>query len=184
MKKLKHYVNNPQEYDKKEGDEIWLVLDTDFEIENPNLQVIENKKEILLSIRQKCKEQCWNVAQSNPCFEVWLYYHQESDIPVFPAGDYENIETAKNWKKHVSKIITGGFNSKKHFIFIEKAIKNPKAVFESYENGMPKPATTEVFLLAEKIYPFIKGYLEGFIAKMEEFTTKMEQSQKELKNIE
>ncbi len=169
---IKSSTNLDGKYEISEIDEVWIVLDTDLEIENPNLQVIENKKEMLLSIRQKCQEQGWNIAQSNPCFEVWLYYHKNINPPIFSAE--QNIELPNDWKNLVSS-----FDTKTHIYensaFLT-AITNAKAIFERDENGMPKPATTEVFLLAEKIYPFIKENLAKFAVEKEKFNQNLKDS--------
>lgn len=65
---------------------VWFVIDTD---------TWEREGKIAL-LRDFCKSnndhfpkeydevkpyQAWNVAQSNPCFEIWLYYHIYSDLP-------------------------------------------------------------------------------------------------------
>jgi hypothetical protein len=126
-------------YDYRETDIVWIVLDTDKDKK-------ESRKEQLIDIRIKCNSERWNIAQSNPCFEVWLYYHQESNIPEF-----ENIEIPSNWKKLVNNIISGGFDSRKHPVFIETAIKNSEKHFQVDENNFPYIATTEVFKLAQNI---------------------------------
>ena len=52
------------ELDLKQNDEVWFVIDTDE---------WGNK---IISLKDDCNtKQSWNVAQSNPCFEIWLYYH-------------------------------------------------------------------------------------------------------------
>ena len=45
-------------------DEIWFVIDTDT--------WYEKIEELRSAVK---KEKGWYIAQSNPCFEVWLYYH-------------------------------------------------------------------------------------------------------------
>jgi hypothetical protein len=66
-------------------------------------------------------ETYWNVAQSNPGFEVWLYFHAKSNLPEL--GD---IAQCNNWKPHLPKVIKGGFNSDFHPASIEVAIENAK----------------------------------------------------------
>ena len=43
---------------------------------------------------------------SNPCFEVWLFFHHFSDLP-------EGLErfSANDWKSHLNSAIPGGFDS-------------------------------------------------------------------------
>jgi len=122
-----------------EGDEIWIVLDTDI---YGNSHRIEKLK----AVRQECFDKNWNIAQSNPCFEVWLYYHKESQKPNF-----ENIEVPSEWKKRVGEIIKGGFNSKKHAYFLPTAMINAEVNFELDNNNFPDISSTEVFKLAKSI---------------------------------
>lgn len=94
------------------------------------------------------------VAQSNPCFEVWLYYHLHSQKPK-----PEDVEKFNGWKSFVNKSIKGGFDSRKHSIFIGTAIENTKKNY-SETNGKIDIACTEVFKLAETFYPFVKSVIE------------------------
>lgn len=122
-----------------ESDEIWIVLDTDI---YKNLNRIQELKEV----RQACKDKKWFIAQSNPCFEVWLYYHQESEKPNF-----ENINIPSEWKNYVNKAFKGGFDARKHPVFIQTALENAKLNFEYDQNLFPNIASTEVFELANNI---------------------------------
>ena len=121
-------------------DEIWLVFDTDKWGEK---QISET--------REKCKKYNWNVAQSNPCFEVWLFYH------LFEFEEFEGMNISKKWKQFVNSKISGGFDFKKHSIFIETAIKNAKLKF----NNSMDIGSSEVFKLAESFYPFIEDKIEN-----------------------
>lgn len=122
-----------------ENDEIWLVLDTD---------IYENANRIkeLKAVREKCAAKKWRIAQSNPCFEVWLYYHQENQKPNF-----DNMAIPSVWKNYVDTIIKGGFDARKHPILIETALENAKTNFEYDQNQFPNIACTEVFHLANNI---------------------------------
>jgi hypothetical protein len=122
-----------------EGDEIWIVLDTDT---YGNSRRIEKLK----AVRQECVDKQWKIAQSNPCFEVWLYYHKETQKPNF-----ENIEAPSEWKKRVGEIIKGGFNSKKHAYFLPTAMVNAETNFALDNNNFPDVSSTEVFQLAKSI---------------------------------
>lgn len=54
-----------EEYGLHEEDQLWLVMDIDGWDEN-----------LLRSIGKECEEKSgWNIALSNPCFEVWLHLH-------------------------------------------------------------------------------------------------------------
>lgn len=72
-----------------ERDRVWLVLDTDI------------WRAQLHEIRQECAAHPhWRVAQSNPCFEVWLYFHAKDSLPTL-----QHIDRCKNWKPHIPTVI-------------------------------------------------------------------------------
>lgn len=129
-------------------DRIWFVIDTD------------RWRNQLLEIRQECdKHHYWNVAQSNPCFEVWLYFHAKSNLPEL--GD---IAQCNNWKPHLPKVIKGGFNSDFHPASIEVAIENAKKAFKC-TGYFPDPGCTEVWKLAEELLSVIKKDLDKIKGK-------------------
>ncbi|TAE16101.1 MAG: RloB domain-containing protein [Bacteroidetes bacterium] len=128
-----------EKYQKLEVDEVWIVLDTDT---HGNPHRIEKLKEM----REQCQAEGWQVAQSNPCFEVWLYYHFQAEKP-----ELENMDVPKVWKDLLNDAIKGGFSSKRHFVLVKTAIENAQNVFQLDENGFPELATTEVHQLAQNI---------------------------------
>ena len=120
-------------------DEVWFVIDTD------------KWEDKITELRGKCENyKNWNISQSNPCFEVWLYYHQFSKKPSF-KGD----EACKNWKSYLDKKIPGGFDSRKHPIYFEKAIINSEKNHEEID-CIPIIGCTDVFKLSKRIYPLVK----------------------------
>jgi hypothetical protein len=157
VKKSMFSSSNPTgQFELIEGDEVWIVLDTDT---HGNLHRVETLKKI----RQLCIDENWNIAQSNPCFEVWLYYHQEQKKPEF-----ENQEIPSIWKSQVGGIIKGGFNSKKHPILIQEAIKNAENNFLANRDLFPDIASTEVYKLGENILATgkIKSKIELMLTEM------------------
>lgn len=126
------------EYELTENDEVWFVIDTD------------SWGEKILELRKSCSKKNWHVAQSNPCFEVWLYYHKFKEKPNFV-----DMHLSAAWKEYIDGIFPGGFDSRKHPIFIYEAITNAKENFMS-ENSSPQFCSTEVCFLAEKFYPYVK----------------------------
>ena len=101
----------------------------------------------------------WFVAQSNPCFEVWLFYH------FYKFHEFEGMEISVNWKSFLNRKINGGFNSRKHSIYIQTAIKNSKEKYEK-ENNEINIGSTEVFKLAENFYPLVKQQIENALSKI------------------
>ena len=69
--------NNPKpQYEFLENDEVWIVFDTD---KDKN----ESRQPQICKVKAFCEpKKGWFVAQSNPCFEVWLYYHLSSEKPT------------------------------------------------------------------------------------------------------
>ena len=120
-------------------DKIWFVIDTD------------RWRNQLLEMRQECENnKNWHVAQSNPCFEVWLYFHAKSEVPKL-----NDISQCNNWKPHLPKVIKGGFNSDFHPVAIETATQNAKKSF-TCTGYFPDPGCTEVWKLAEEILSVIQ----------------------------
>ncbi|MDR2448992.1 MAG: RloB family protein [Prevotellaceae bacterium] len=142
-------VENPfPKYDFADVDEAWFVVDTD------------DWKDKIDNLRSNCqKHQRWFVAQSNPCFEVWLYYHVYDSAP-----SSSGMDVAANWKLLVDKSIHGGFDSRLHPVFIEQAICNAKKNY-CKKDGKIAVASTEVYQLAEKFFPFIQKIIRRLLAK-------------------
>lgn len=142
---------NPK-YELIEGtDETWFVIDTDKWGDKIN------------HLKENCNLHTnWNVAQSNPCFEVWLYYHFFEEIPSF-----EGYETSANWKPYLDNCIKGGFDSRRHPILINSAITNTeKNYLES--NGFPIAGSTSVFRLANSIYYLVKEKIIAGLKRTDE----------------
>ena len=57
-------------------DEVWFVIDTDRWNENEKISQLKT-----FCMQRKTDENIWEVSQSNPSFEVWLYYHFIEDKP-------------------------------------------------------------------------------------------------------
>lgn len=132
---LKSDENPNPSYQLSAEDEIWFIIDTD-----------KWGKEVDKLRDSITAHQNWFVAQSNPSFEVWLYYHFEKTKPK---------ETVENWKAFLNEVIKGGFNSNKHPMYIETAILNSETNFSS-TNNQPDLVTTELFQLAKKVLPLVK----------------------------
>jgi hypothetical protein len=127
-------------------DELWFIIDTD------------QWGEKITVLRAACQmEQGWHVAQSNPCFEVWLYYH------FFPKPSTDvGYEIAENWKRLLNNEVAGGFDSKKHYLLIPTAIAHAAHAFEEAD-GRPAPGTTEVFKPAKAIYEITRDKIDRML---------------------
>lgn len=142
--------------DYRHGDTVWFIVDTDtWEQEGK-----------ILPLRQFCAEQnasiprnydevkpynAWNVGQSNPSFEIWLYYHFYESKP-----EKEEIERFKSFKEFVHNSISGGFNFEKDPARLDNAIVNAKKNFSVDETGTLSTLATELYRLGEEIEGFVK----------------------------
>jgi hypothetical protein len=149
------HSQNPK-YDFQDNDEVWIVLDTDPDKEN-------SKRTQIDAVKKFCKEMTeWYLSESNPCFEVWLYYHLFKEKLTFTGDDL-----CANWKTKVNESIKGGFDSRKHPIFIDKAIKNSQSNFQ-ITNSYPSKGCTEVFLLGKSITLVLREKLDKALDRLKE----------------
>ncbi len=143
---LKSDKNPNPEYELIEGDEVWIVLDTDPDKFNSREKQIE-------VLQHKCLENDWQIAISNPCFEVWLYYHFFNGKP-----EMDDIEYCKTWKQklHIEK---SGFKTSKHSIFIPEACLNSEINYRETDL-VPHVGSTQVHNLGSKIYALLKEKID------------------------
>jgi hypothetical protein len=129
-------------YSITEEDEVWFIIDTD-----------KWGKEVDELRNRTSKQKNWFVGQSNPSFEVWLYYHFKDSKPEIIIND---------WKNHLNEIVAGGFDNRKHPKYIQTAIVNSENNFSTL-NNQPEIVTTELFLLAKKILPLVKSDIDAIL---------------------
>lgn len=152
--------NNSVSLSKELADEVWFVIDTDRWNEGNKIGELRNYVED----KQKTYDG-WFVAQSNPSFEIWLYYHFNSEKPI----DSE-IEAAQSFKDFVATKIKGGFDNRSMPLEIQQATINAENNFER-ENGQPKLYSTEVFNLAKQIIKFTKVQLDQCLTDLKTKTS-------------
>lgn len=144
---LKSEENPNPSYTLNDGDEVWFIIDTDKWGDQIN------------TLRENVSNhQSWFVGQSNPSFEVWLYYHFRNEKPQ---------NSIDNWKEHLNTIVNGGFDNRKHPIYIETAIINAENNY-STTNKIPDDVTTELFLLGQKILPLVKQDIDLLLNQQNE----------------
>jgi hypothetical protein len=153
--------NNSVSLSKELADEVWFVIDTDRWNEGNKIGELRNYVED----KQKTYDG-WFVAQSNPSFEIWLYYHFNSKRPI----DSE-IEAAQSFKDFVATKIKGGFDNRSMPLEIQQATLNAENNFER-ENGQPKLYATEVFNLAKQIIKFTKAQLDQCLTDLKTKTSR------------
>ena len=96
----------------------------------------------------------WNVAQRNPCFEIWLYYHFYGNRPI----DTE-VQKFVSFKEYVSSTISGGFDFQRDPVRLADAVSNTRNNFEEDTNGKLTLYSSEVYVLGEEIDKFVKSDL-------------------------
>ncbi len=153
--------DNPKpKYEFLENDEVWIVFDTD---KDKN----ESRQPQICEVWEFCKrKRGWFVAQSNPCFEVWLHYHhcRSLEKPIL-----KDSEKCSDWKEVVGELFPEGFDSRKHPLYIETAIQNAEKNFNRVDD-FPAVGSTEVFMLAKKILPFVAVKLRAVLTTLEATT--------------
>ena len=132
--------------DQLEKDLVWFVIDTDTWQEEGKIAAL---KDFCSTQNQKCNYSMWNVAQSNPCFETWLYYHIYDERP-----DDNEVASYPSMKAFVDAKIVGGFNSLVHPVFIEDAIKHSAENYSEDKEGYPEAYATQVFNLGRVIVKY------------------------------
>lgn len=137
-------------FNKKVGDELWVVIDKD-----------RWKDKMLSEVALICQQKDYFLALSNPCFELWLLLHIK-DLNEYTHEELGAIlENAKikNNKTHLENLLTsllGSYNKSKietskflpHVNFaITQAEVLDTNLTERWQNGLG----TRVYLIIEKL---------------------------------
>lgn len=146
------YGDTPSfEIDYEQHDMIWFVIDTDEWAEAGLIRLLRHYCE---EKNSGIKYTAWCVAQSNPSFEIWLYYHVYAKMP-----NEKEVKACNSFKDYVNGKILGGFDSRIMPIYIENAITNSKANYATNDDG-PSKYSTEVYMLGEYIVKYAKYELQ------------------------
>jgi len=138
------------------GDTVWFVIDTDTWEKEGKISLLRKfcsqKNSAISQEYDEIKSYCaWNVAQSNPCFEVWLYYHF---YETKPQEDVVNKHAS--FKEFVNSKISGGFNYEKDPVRLEDAIVNTKMNFSVTHTEALSMFASELYKLGIEIDGFVK----------------------------
>lgn len=171
--KLKEWAEqnliNASTFDKpdyQQDDLVWFVIDTDKWQEQGKIKVLRDFCEHVNAdeVAQHSEHpvyQMWNIAQSNPQFELWHYYHIYNEKPLIAE-----VEQYASFKEYVSNKIHGGFNPLIHPAYMKDAIVHSENNFCVDAEGYPMLFSTEVHLLCKQIFPFIKRDIEKLRNKL------------------
>ena len=139
----KWVLDRAMRYIEKEGlspeDELWFVLDKDRWSE---VQLRE--------IQTYCEQQPnWHVIISNPCFEVWLYFHKKADIAASSSVN------CNDFKHEISDFEKGGYHPLKFIPNIKEAIVNAEHADINLNHFMPGLKQTKMHKLAKSMMDFV-----------------------------
>ncbi|WP_172914870.1 RloB family protein [Capnocytophaga canis] len=140
--------NPKKDLSKEYNDEVWFVIDTDRWNEGNKIETLKQ-----FADEKSNNENKWEVVQSNPCFEVWLYYHFFVKKPLS-----KDVNSFDSFKAYLDGSIKGGFDNRKHPVLLEKAIQNAEANYNE-QNNQSDLYSTQVFRLGKSILPFVKDKL-------------------------
>lgn len=159
-------TNRVYTLDYMQKDQIWFVIDTDTWEQEGKITPLRdfctaNNNNIPKDYDEVKVYEAWNVAQSNPCFEVWLYYHLYDEIP-----DRSSIPTEPNIKRYIDSLIVGGFDYECDPSRIQSAIQRAKRTFGVDENEKLEWFATEFFKLGEEIEKFTGNETRKLLGKL------------------
>jgi hypothetical protein len=143
--KQEHYQTSQED----KPDKICIVSDVDHFMSE------------LLRIKPECENLNIHLTISNSCFEVWLYYGKFKDKPVdFKIPD-DTRKISQSFKTYLGDKVKGGLDPRKAIFDIFANIQNAKANYEEDSNGIPKLFSTNMFMLAKSLLPFIREELQN-----------------------
>lgn len=126
------------DYDLKEDDELWLVLDVD-----------DWSFDLIKDLSDHCESRSnWHIAISNPCFEVWLFMHMSDKI------DESGASTCKEFKTKISEFDSGGYNCIKFIKNVHLAIERAEQLDDNPEYFFPSEKRTKVYKLLKSMIDF------------------------------
>lgn len=153
--------------DYRDKDQVWFVIDIDtWEQEGKITPLREFCACQNSSIQKELDEvkpyRAWNVAQSNPCFEVWLYYHHYDDIV-----DKNLLKVRTSIKHHVNNLIIGGYDYECDPAKIQIAIRRAEGNFRLDSNNKLDWFATEVFYLGKEIQKYTEKEVRKLLGKLQ-----------------
>ncbi len=159
-------------------DDLYILQDVDeFEEDIKNIFKLPPPKQVK-----------WLI--SNPCFEMWLYYHYKDEDPKSLLSDMAVLSTAKRsqWlKKELNNVVLGGINPTKALEHLQEAIERSRKYY-SEKDGIPLLYATQMDKLGEIIIALdtnkeIENYFHEQQAKREQWKAQITKTQPLLKEL-
>lgn len=152
--------------DYMQNDRVWFAIDTDTWEDEGKIQplrefCVKQNSQIRDRFDEVKPYEAWRVAQSNPCFEIWLYYHHYESAP-----DVDEIKTHPSIKSFVDSRIAGGFDYQRDPVRLKDAVANAENNFSRKENGNPGLFSTEEYILGREILGFVNSELQKLRNKL------------------
>lgn len=120
-------------------DELWFVMDVD------RWEFAQLKE--IIDYCQKSKN--WNIALSNPCFEIWLYLHKHNNIDAIEAS------SCSDFKGVIGNLDKGGYNVLNFIHLVKDAVNNAKNLDENPDSSFPELKRTKVYQLLTSVLKFV-----------------------------
>ncbi len=158
-----------RDYKIEEGDIIYLLQDVDqFEGEIRTIWKEYHTHNIH-----------WII--SNPCFEIWLYYHYSDEPPYQKLGEIEDLSIAERsicLKQLLHTVFRGSVSPLKAMEFMQDAIRRSRKYYAE-NDGVPALYATQMDRLAEQILQAdvskeIEAYWNAERAKRNKWKQKMQ----------
>ena len=133
-----------KEHGKREKDEFWAVFDRD-----------NWPTEMLDKVASQAKDKKYCLADSNPCFELWLLLHHKrlSELKGLEGsaatGGCDSVK--RELKKFDENYNKSGYNTEKYIEKIDHAIANAKETDTESQVRWLNQIGTRVYLLAQSV---------------------------------
>jgi hypothetical protein len=167
----KWVLDRAVKYIEKEGlseeDDLWFVMDVDRWSDDQ-----------LRNIAEYCDQHPnWHIVLSNPCFEVWLYFHRK------PSTITSASVSCNQFKAELATMERGGYHPLKFIPQLSEAIAHAKAADNDKLHFMPDPKTSKVYQLGEAIIKVLgkngfDDFLNTTLPKLIQLETKTKSNSK------
>jgi len=148
---IKQLNNFSKEFNLKEGDELWMVIDRDKQSWSTQ-QIAE--------VARLCIQKRYGFALSNPCFELWLLLHRK-DINEYSAAVREellrNLKTGSRGRVEIELLAIcstynkSNLNVDDYLHHVNVAIQRAEALTQNVNERWPDYLGSHVYKLVRKL---------------------------------
>lgn len=154
----KFILENGDSYTFEEGDTLYMIQDMD-----------EFRADILKLTHDPYENSIIKWVVSNPCFEIWLFYHYQDDLKLLESGIALSEKEKSQWLKRIlPTIIKGGICPEKDLVNAPTAIKNSKIHYHTDSDGLPGLYSTDMHELAQLILDLMGEEFDQILRQREE----------------